>query len=66
MPTKSKTKPKRPAKAKRTREAKIDEEDEESFPASDPPAFMGGKSAIGAPPGRSTPRPGKAKRKAKR
>jgi hypothetical protein len=37
-------------RAKRT--AKIDEEVEETFPASDPPAFMAG--SIGAPPRRKT------------
>ena len=36
---------------------KIDEEVEESFPASDPPAFMGGKHEIGAPGKRRTPPP---------
>ena len=41
---------------------KIDEEVEESFPASDPPAFMGGKHAVGAPPARRSPAP-KASRK---
>jgi len=41
---------------------KIDEEVEESFPASDPPAFMGGKHAVGAPPARHSPAP-KASRK---
>jgi hypothetical protein len=32
--------------------SKIDEELDESFPASDPPAFMGGNHIIGAPPRR--------------
>ena len=36
---------------------KIDEQVEESFPASDPPAFMGGKHIIGAPQKRETPAP---------
>jgi len=36
---------------------KIDEEVEESFPASDPPAFVGGKRLIGAPKHRETPTP---------
>jgi len=36
---------------------KIDEQVEESFPASDPPAFMGGKHTIGAPQKRETPAP---------
>ena len=59
-------------RAKRT--AKIDEEVEETFPASDPPAFMAG--TIGAPPRRKTAakkpvkkpargRPSKAKKKRK-
>jgi hypothetical protein len=36
------------------RNCKIDAQIEESFPASDPPSFMGGE-VLGAPPGRSTP-----------
>jgi hypothetical protein len=36
---------------------KIDEQVEESFPASDPPAFMGGKHTVGAPEERETPAP---------
>jgi hypothetical protein len=36
------------------RNAKIDRQLEETFPASDPPSFMGGE-VLGAPPGRSTP-----------
>jgi hypothetical protein len=46
------------AAAKKSQQAtnrKIDEEVEESFPASDPPAFMGGKHAVGAPPARRSP-----------
>jgi hypothetical protein len=46
--------------AKKSQQAinrKIDEEVEESFPASDPPAFMGGKHEIGAPGKRRTPVP---------
>jgi len=34
---------------------KIDEQIEETFPASDPPSFMGGET-LGAPAGRHTPR----------
>ena len=45
------------------KQAKIDEELQESFPASDPPAFMGGNHIVGAPPGRKSVR--KAKRPAK-
>jgi hypothetical protein len=40
-------------RAKRT--GKIDEELEETFPASDPPAFMAG--SIGAPPRRAKKKP---------
>lgn len=39
----------------RRKNRKLDEEIEESFPASDPPAFAGGKSFIGAPKNRETP-----------
>lgn len=42
------------ASAKRRESKKIDEQVEESFPASDPPAFMGGDT-IGAPVKRETP-----------
>lgn len=45
------------------RNGKIDEQIEETFPASDPPSFMGGET-LGAPAGRHTPRrskPGKKK-----
>lgn len=37
------------------RNGKIDAQVEETFPASDPPSFMGGET-LGAPPGRYTPR----------
>lgn len=40
---------------------KIDEEVEETFPASDPPAFMAG--SIGAPPRRAKKRPVKKAKK---
>ena len=40
--------------AKSRKEAKIDEEIEETFPASDPPAFSGGRGIIGAPPERES------------
>ena len=47
--------------APKTRQnGKIDEEIEETFPASDPPSFMGGE-VLGAPPGRKTPPPKRAK-----
>jgi hypothetical protein len=36
------------------RNGKIDEQIEETFPASDPPSFMGGE-VLGAPKGRKTP-----------
>jgi hypothetical protein len=50
--------PKRKAKtATRAENRKIDEQVEESFPASDPPAFAGGKSFVGAPSQRETPAP---------
>ena len=42
------------------RNGKIDEEIEETFPASDPPSFMGGE-VLGAPPGHKTPPPKRAK-----
>jgi hypothetical protein len=48
------------------RNSKIDEQIEETFPASDPPSFMGGE-VLGAPRGRKTPAPQrrKAAKKAK-
>jgi hypothetical protein len=55
MPTRS---AKSDAKSsKRAQNRNIDEQVEESFPASDPPAFMGGKHIIGAPKKRETPAP---------
>jgi hypothetical protein len=54
---KTRKKPARPSKLER----KIDEEVNESFPASDPPAFAGG--AIGAPAKRKTPQTRVTKRK---
>jgi hypothetical protein len=48
---------KRKEKAARAENRKIDEQVEESFPASDPPAFAGGKSFVGAPSKRETPAP---------
>lgn len=53
-------------KARRALNRKIDEEIEESFPASDPPAFMGGKHLIGAPRKRQTPKASPKKRKSTR
>jgi hypothetical protein len=53
-------------KARRALNRKIDEEIEESFPASDPPAFMGGKHLIGAPRKRPTPKASPKKRKSTR
>ena len=53
-------------KARRALNRKIDEEIEESFPASDPPAFMGGKHLIGAPRKRPTPKVSPKKRKSTR
>ncbi len=49
-----KSAPKGPDRAENRR---IDEQVEETFPASDPPAFMGGKHIIGAPNQRETPAP---------
>ncbi|HWA30129.1 MAG TPA: hypothetical protein VG867_03480 [Rhizomicrobium sp.] len=50
------------------RNGKIDEQIEETFPASDPPSFMGGE-ILGAPKGRRTvarkPATSKSSRKAK-
>jgi hypothetical protein len=43
--------------SKRRENRKIDEQVEETFPASDPPAFMGGKHIVGAPQKRETPTP---------
>lgn len=47
----------KPRKSKKPSSRRIDEEIEESFPASDPPAFMGGKRLVGAPDRRKTPAP---------
>ena len=51
-----------PGKKNRT----VDEQIEESFPASDPPSFMGGE-VLGAPRGRKTaaPKPRKSKKAVK-
>jgi hypothetical protein len=46
------------------RNGKIDEEVEETFPASDPPAFMAG--TIGAPPRRKSAKKKAVKKSAKR
>ncbi|HXL99216.1 MAG TPA: hypothetical protein VN932_04740 [Rhizomicrobium sp.] len=46
---------------KKKQDDKVDEESEESFPASDPPSYAGGDHAVGAPPKRETPKPGKSK-----
>jgi hypothetical protein len=46
---------------KTKRNGKIDEEVEETFPASDPPAFMAGN--LGAPKGRKSARPAKTKKR---
>jgi hypothetical protein len=45
---------------RRKREAEIDRQMRESFPASDPPSFSGGKHIIGAPTKResNSPKPG--------
>ena len=44
-------------KSKSKQDAQIDEQEGESFPASDPPSYAGGSHAIGAPKKRETPRP---------
>jgi len=49
--------------AKKVQSRKVDEQVEETFPASDPPAFMGGKHIVGAPKRRETPAPDCAKPK---
>ncbi|MFL6691090.1 MAG: hypothetical protein ACJ8IR_13050 [Alphaproteobacteria bacterium] len=49
--------------AKKAQSRKVDEQVEETFPASDPPAFMGGKHIVGAPKRRETPAPDCAKPK---
>jgi hypothetical protein len=38
----------------RTKEDKIDQQMEDSFPASDPPSYSGGNHIIGAPPARES------------
>jgi hypothetical protein len=48
----------------RKRNGKIDEEIEETFPASDPPAFLPG--SLGAPKGRKTTKAVKKKKAAKK
>jgi hypothetical protein len=58
MPSRKPTPDEKSAKRAETR--RIDEQVEESFPASDPPAFMGGDT-IGAPVKRETPAPDCAK-----
>lgn len=60
------TKPKRKRSSGKTTEPKrderIDEEVDETFPASDPPSYAGGKHAVGAPPNRRTPQANGRKR----
>ena len=56
-------KPKQDAKSeleRKKREAAIDRQMRESFPASDPPSYSGGKHIIGAPTKResNSPKPG--------
>jgi hypothetical protein len=45
-------------KSKSKQDKKVDEQEDESFPASDPPSYAGGSHAIGAPKERETPQPG--------
>jgi hypothetical protein len=47
------------AKPAKGREEKIDQQMADSFPASDPPSFSGGKHVIGAPQGRESNTPNK-------
>jgi hypothetical protein len=57
------------AHERKRREAAIDRQVDESFPASDPPSYSGGKHIIGAPKQRqsSSPKPGsRAVREAER
>jgi hypothetical protein len=42
------------AKSAGTREEKIDQQMEDSFPASDPPSFSGGNHIVGAPAARES------------
>lgn len=51
MSVNRKTTGKRPSERDRTvkRNGEIDEEIEESFPASDPPSYAGGRHSVGAP-----------------
>ena len=45
------------AKPAGTREEKIDQMMEDTFPASDPPSYSGGNHIIGAPPARESETP---------
>ena len=45
------------AKTAQTKEEKIDQQMEDSFPASDPPSFSGGNHIIGAPKDRESDAP---------
>ncbi len=53
----SATTDKKTPEAKQTLEDKIDRQMEDSFPASDPPSFSGGKHIIGAPVERESDSP---------
>lgn len=56
------SRPRKPTdKSAKQQNRKVDEEVEESFPASDPPAFVGGKHLVGAPERRKTPARKRAK-----
>jgi hypothetical protein len=44
-------------KFKSKQDKKVDEQENESFPASDPPSYAGGSHAVGAPKERKTPPP---------
>jgi len=44
-------------KSRSKQDRKVDEQEDESFPASDPPSYAGGSHAVGAPKERKTPLP---------
>jgi hypothetical protein len=53
----AKTDKKTPEAAKQALEDKVDRQMKDSFPASDPPSFSGGKHIIGAPQERESDSP---------
>lgn len=48
---------KTPEAKKKNLDEKVDQQMEDTFPASDPPSFSGGKHIIGAPKGRESDAP---------